>query len=125
MDVADKNEIPRQLLGLPPPVAASDGGVAAILIARGLLRQWCSSDATLLTALRRRIARAIALTAALESGRYPTKRELEAWSFVDDSLQLAFPPLVAAGNGNCDVLLRSIREHETALRQLVSDLLGD
>jgi len=121
-EIGDDSEIPNQLLALPPPVPASDGGLGAALIARGLLRQWCSSDAALKSAIRRRLARAMALVAALETGRYPTRRELEAWSFSEDSVQLAFPLLVATGSGDCEALLAGVREHEAALRRILGAL---
>lgn len=124
-EIDDRSDIPRQLLALPPPVPASDGGLAAALIARGLLRQWCSSDAALHSAIRRRLARAMALIESLEAGRYPTKRELEAWSFAEDSVQLAFPALVATVSGNCAALLRGVREHEAALKAILGTLCSE
>ncbi|HUQ20522.1 MAG TPA: SNF2-related protein [Gemmatimonadaceae bacterium] len=124
-EIDDDNDIPKLLLALPPPVPASDGGLAAALIARGLLRQWCSSDTALQSAIRRRLARAMALVESLEAGRYPTKRELDTWSFAEDSLQLAFPALVATVSGNCAALLVGVRQHESALRNILSILCAE
>lgn len=84
------------LLALPPPVAAKNESVVAALLTYGLLHQWTSSRAALVAALTRRRSRGIALTAALEAGRRPTRAELSAWAHGGDALQLAFPEIVAA-----------------------------
>jgi superfamily II DNA or RNA helicase len=118
-EIADNNAIPRELLALPPAVPPSDGGDGGVFIARSLLRQWCSSDAALEAALRRRLARAIALTDALQSGHYPSEDELSAWSFAEDSVQLAFTSLVATPIGDASHLLESIRAHADAVRRLL------
>ena len=60
-------------MALPPPLPVRDGGLGGVLIARSLVRQWCSSDAALESALRRRLGRSLALIAALESGHYPSE----------------------------------------------------
>ena len=83
------------VLALPPPVAAKNESVVAALLAYGLLHQWTSSRAALVAALTRRRSRGIALTAALEAGRQPTRAELSAWAHGGDALQLAFPEIVA------------------------------
>ena len=118
-EIADNNAIPQALLALPPPVPPSDGGNGEVFIARSLLRQWCSSDAALEAALRRRLARSIALTEALQSGHYPSEDELSAWTFAEDSVQLAFTSLVATPIGDASQLLESIRTHVTAVRGLL------
>ena len=118
-EIADNNAIPRALLALPPPVPPSDGGDGGVFIARSLLRQWCSSDAALEAALRRRLARSIALTEALQSGHYPSEDELSAWTFAEDSVQLAFTSLVATPIGDASQLLESIRAHADAVRGLL------
>ncbi len=123
-ELADEDRVPGQLMALPPPVPVRGGGDGGVLIARSLLRQWCSSDAALETALRRRLARSIALTDALASGHYPSEKEISAWTFAEDSVQLAFPSLVAAPVADCDELLTTIKTHENALRQILS-FLGD
>jgi hypothetical protein len=124
-EIPDGSDIPNQLLALPPPVPLRDGGLGAVLIRRALLRQWCSSDGALEAALRRRLARSIALAAALESGQYPTQAELRAWTFAEDSLQLAFPSLVAASGTSCADLLAGVRAHERALRTVLAGLATD
>jgi hypothetical protein len=82
------------LAALPPPVPASDEGVAAALGTYALVHQWASSRAALVASLKRQLARALALIAAVDDGRMPTRSELAAWSFADDAMQLAFPGLV-------------------------------
>jgi hypothetical protein len=124
-EVEDTSDIPRQLLALPPPVAPRNAGDGGVLITRALLRQWCSSDAALRSALRRRLARSIALAEALECGQYPTSRELSAWSFADDSVQLAFPAFVSTPSGACAELLVAVRQHQAALRRILDSLGAD
>ena len=118
-EIADNNAIPRELLALPPPIPPSDGGDGGVFIARSLLRQWCSSDAALEAALRRRLARSIALTDALQSGHYPSEAELSAWTFAEDSVQLAFTSLVATPIRDASQLLESIRAHSDVVRRLL------
>jgi hypothetical protein len=84
-----------ELLALPAPVRGRDEGEAAALVSYTLLRQWSSSRAALVAGLRRRLAKALALTASLEAGRWPSREELIAWSFGDDALQLALPELLS------------------------------
>lgn len=86
-----------QLLALPPPVATLDESTAATLLAYGLVHQWSSSRAALVAALRRRRTHGLALLAALDAGRYPTRAELAAWTHLGDAMQLAFPELVVDG----------------------------
>jgi hypothetical protein len=124
-EIPDSSDIPDQLLALPPPVPLRDGGLGAVLISRALLRQLCSSDAALEAALRRRLARSLALVAALESGQYPSAAELRAWTFAEDSLQLAFPSLVAASGTSCADLLAGVRAHEAAVRTALTALATD
>lgn len=104
---------------LPPPLPPADGGVAASLVALQLARAWCSSDAALLAAIRRRLATAIAIEHALAAGRLPTHRDLASWTAAaDGSVQLAFPELVAPAAPSSDVaaLLSVVRWHAEALR---------
>ncbi|MFN2563733.1 MAG: helicase-related protein [Gemmatimonadaceae bacterium] len=116
------------LLALPPPLPASDGGDGGALLVYSLVRQWASSRAALRAALRRRLARATGLMAALESGRHPSRAELSAWSYAEDAVQLAFAELVAgpstassAAGAQPDaiVLLAAVRAHEAAVRALL------
>lgn len=121
-ELRDDADVPAALLSLPPPLPVRDGGVGGVLVARSLIRQWCSSDAGLEAALRRRIARSMALISALESGHYPSREELSAWTVADDSVQLAFPSLVATPQSDSTDLLGTIEEHQTALHEVLRSL---
>lgn len=111
------------LLALPPPVPPSDGGDGGALLVWSLVRQWASSQGALAAALRRRLARAAALTAALESGRYPSRSELAAWTFTGDAVQLAFPELVAStASAQAGDLLNTVHTHERAVRALLDTM---
>lgn len=101
----------RAIVNLPPAVPPADGGTAHALLRLGLVRAWSSSHAALRAALRHRLHRATALTAALDAGRFPTQAELRAWSVVDDALQLAFPELTAS---------TAVSDEMPALRDAVS-----
>jgi superfamily II DNA or RNA helicase len=116
------------LLSLPPPIPPSDGGDGGTLLAYSLVRRWASSRAAFTATLRRRLARAVALTAALNAGRYPSRAEIAAWSYAEGAVQLAFPELVAARSDEpsvvdspveVDVLRSAVRAHETAVRELL------
>jgi superfamily II DNA or RNA helicase len=123
--VRDDAPLLRELLALPPPLPPLDGGTGGVLLAWSLLRQWASSRAALAGALRRRIARGIALEAALEAGRYPDRRELRAWSVADDAIQLAFPQLVAGPVEEPSALLTRVRDHLLAVRGLLVRVRSD
>lgn len=115
LTVSDNPSVVRDLMSLPDPVPVRDGGSGGVLIGRGLVHQWASSEAALHTALRRRVARACALIASLEAGTYPSELELRAWTFVDGALQLGFPELLSGKVGDSDALLDSVRGHANAL----------
>ncbi|MDB4911579.1 MAG: hypothetical protein JWO39_2402, partial [Gemmatimonadetes bacterium] len=123
--VRDDGSLLSELLSLPPPLPPSDGGVGGALLTWSLLRQWASSRGALAGALRRRIARGIALESALAEGRYPDRRELRAWSSVDDAIQLAFPQLVAAPVAAADALHARVQEHLAAVRALLARMRSD
>lgn len=114
--ISDDPLIVQQLMDLPPPLPVREGGLAGALIGRGLVHQWASSEAALREAMRRRIAKAAALTASLESGNYPTARELETWIYGDGALQLGFPELLSSPSDDAGALLKSVRSHSAALR---------
>jgi superfamily II DNA or RNA helicase len=119
-DVSDDPRIVTELMSLPPPIPVRDGGLAGILIGRGLVHQWASSEAALHEAVRRRIARASALVASLESGNYPTEAELRTWVYEDGALQLGFPELLSAPVDNATTLLENMRLHTNALHEFLS-----
>jgi hypothetical protein len=117
------------IVALPPPVPPSDGGEAGILLSYSLIRQWASSQGALRHALGRRLARATALLAALESGRHPTRQDLAAWTFAESTLQLAFPNLVVdartgAGLDEAErvALKATIDRHAAAIRTLLGTI---
>ena len=123
--VRDDASLLGELLALPPPLPPSDGGMGGALLTWSLLRQWASSRAALAGALRRRLARGVALESALGEGRYPDRRELRAWSSVEDSIQLAFPQLVTAPNAAPLDLLARVRTHLDAVRALLAQVRAD
>jgi len=118
--VGDDPQLVQSLMNLPPPVPVRDGGTAGALIGRGLVHQWASSEAALCEAVRKRIARAIALCVSLESGTYPTLSELETWIYHDGALQLGFAELLSAPVLGHEELLVGVRAHLAALEALRS-----
>lgn len=116
--VRDDPAIVEALMSLPPPVALRDGGVAGVLIGRGLVHQWASSEAALREALHRRIGRAIALCASLEAGTYPTVKELQRWVYEDGAIQLGFAELLSSATPDHDELLIGLRAHLAGLQAI-------
>lgn len=116
--VSDDQRVVEELMNLPPPLSVRDGGIGGVLIGRGLVHQWASSEAAFHEAIRRRIARATALAASLEAGTYPTARELETWTYGDGALQLGFSELLSAPATNHAELLAAVRVHLDALRKV-------
>ena len=113
--LSDDRRVVEALMNLPPPLPVRDGGLGGVLIGRGLVHQWASSEAALHEAVRRRIARATAMCASLEAGTYPTERELETWTYGDGALQLGFPELLSTFTANHADLLVAVRRHLDAL----------
>ena len=113
-----------ELLALPPPLPVSDGGDGGALLVYTLVRRWASSRAALVASLERRLATALAIESALETGRWPTRAELAAWSVADSVVQLAFPELIATthGEGSAATLLVVVRQHVGAVRDLLRGL---
>ena len=109
------------LLSLPPPIPPSDGGEAGALLAYTLVRRWASSNAALVATLERRLATALAIEHALESGRWPTRRQLSAWSVGESAMQLAFPELIASPSdaGVHATMQDVVRQHADAVRALL------
>jgi hypothetical protein len=118
--LSDRASVVDELMNLPPPLPVRDGGLGGVLIGRGLVHQWASSEAALNEAVRRRIARATALCASLEAGTYPTARELETWTYGEGALQLGFPALLSAPIAEHTELLEAIRVHLNALQQFLA-----
>lgn len=117
-----------EILALPPALPGADEGEATALVTYSLLRQWASSRAAFVAALRRRLAKAIALTNSLEAGRWPTRDELAAWSWAGEAVQLALPDLLAvpaaASSQNTETLLSTVRAHYSGLKGLMGKLRG-
>jgi len=113
--LSDDQLVVEALMNLPPPLPVRDGGLGGVLIGRGLVHQWASSEAALHEAVRRRIARAAAMCASLEAGTYPTQRELETWTYGDGALQLGFPELLSTFTADHTDLLTAVRRHLGAL----------
>ena len=107
--------IPGILLDLPPPLPPSDGGDGGALVVHSLVRQWISSDAALIGALKRRLVRAEALIAALENDTWPSSGELGSWISGDDTVQLGFPGFLAASTSRTRELLPIVECHRAAL----------
>ena len=104
-------------MALSPPIPLRDGGLGGALIGRGLVHQWASSEAALRQAVLRRIAKAAALVASLETGNYPTARELKTWTYCEGALQLGFPELLSSPTGDARILLDAVRSHSDALQE--------
>jgi superfamily II DNA or RNA helicase len=117
-DLTHDDEIPRLLLSLPPPSGPREGGDGGALVVHSLMRQWVSSDRALHRALVRRLQRATALVAALESGTYPTAAELGAWISGEDCVQLGFAELLAPRDARAATLLPVVRTHLSAVQLL-------
>jgi hypothetical protein len=118
VEIGDSPRMVTDLLAVPPPLPARDGGIARALIVRGLVHQWASSEAALRDAIHRRRARGYALRASLEAGSLPTARELSTWVFEDDALQLGFAELLAQPVDDPETLLRQLDAHLDALERI-------
>ena len=124
LELPDDPEMVSRLMSLPAPLPVRDGGSGGSLVNRGLVHQWASSEAALGDALRRRVAKAAALVASLEAGRYPSAAELKAWTFFEDTLQLGFPELLAPEADDSTALLESVVAHAAALETLLKSYAG-
>ena len=125
LTVGDDEELLRAIVALPPPVPPRDGGAAGALLAWGLVREWASSNAALVGALRRRLVRAGAIDSALTGGHLPTRHELAAWACGDGAVQLAFPELIDAPAASDPARLRSVlARHERAVQALLERARG-
>lgn len=123
--IAAEDDVLDDIVALPPGLPLADEGEAHALLRYTLLRQWSSSRAALVSGLRGRLARGIALIAALDAGRLPTRHELAAWSRTDDAVQLAMPELLVPSNiETTDVRAarQSVDDHMDAVRTLLDRL---
>lgn len=117
----DQNTLSR-IMALPAPLPARHGAEAGALIRLGLLRAWCSSQAALAYAVRRRRLRGSALRDALRVGRHPTDRELRSWAVGDEDAQLGFAELLAESTVESAPLLPVLERHLEALADLAEHL---
>jgi superfamily II DNA or RNA helicase len=111
-----------RIMALPAPLPANGGAEAGALIRMGLLRAWCSSEAALADAVRRRRLRGAVLRDALEVGRHPTQAELRSWALSEGEVQLGFAELLAAGPVEHGPLLAVLDRHLEALAALADAL---
>ena len=109
-----------RLLALPRPVPPRDGDDGGILLTYSLARQWSSSRAALTTALRRRLAKGLAMQDSLERGVNPSRAELAAWSYAEGVQQLAFPELLAAPDPASSALLDAVGAHLDGIRDFLA-----
>ncbi len=103
---------------LPPPLPTHDGTAAEALIRIGLLRAWCSSDAALTHAVRKRHMKCLAMRDALLSGRHLTNTELRSWLVADGYDQPGFPELLASHYVESAPLLHTLGHHIDAIATL-------
>jgi superfamily II DNA or RNA helicase len=111
------------LRAITVPLPPRDAALAMGLLRLTLYRRLASTHAALRQSLQRLLGRAMALQDALGAGRYPSARELRAWLFSDDALQLALPGLLApAGLPNeplrLDAHIASLRRALQALARV-------
>lgn len=112
VDAPDDSACLEWLAGLPPPVPPAGGGDGGALLHLSLVRQWASSRAALVAALRRRLATACALEQSLGAGRMPTRPELRTWEIGDDAMQLAFPEIAACPAPDAAIESEQVRHVE-------------
>ena len=126
--LANDDDLLDELVALPPPLPAEDEGEAGALVSYTLLRQWASSRAALVAALRRRFAKALALISSLETGRWPTRDAIAAWSQADTSVQLALPELLSPLGSrlpiDIEAMLVAVRAHADGIRAMLATLRG-
>lgn len=131
--------LPRRIERLPPlPLDGDAAGHARSRLA--LLHAWASSTAALAAMLRRRIARCVAIEAALDAGLAPDAPLLRAWHTDAEgtAVQLALAPLLASSHDRTtttaertavvdayapdDATRRDTATHRRALEQLLRAL---
>jgi superfamily II DNA or RNA helicase len=115
IDISTDERIPALLMGLPPPLPVSDGGDGGALVVHSLVRQWMSSDAALIGALRRRLVRAEAMIAALESDTWPSSADISSWISGEDTVQLGLPGMLASPTQLTRTLMPVVQCHRDAL----------
>ena len=121
LDPIDDSDCLDRILSLPPAIPPRGGGDAGMLGAYSLARQWASSRAALEGALRRRLARGLAIGDALRAGVLPSRQELNAWVMADGDQQLALPELVVGDRAESLAgLVDHVDAHVAGLRELLA-----
>ena len=120
LPLASDDDLLDAILALPPPLGPSHDAAGALVV-QGLVRQWASSEAALRGAVARRLARALALEAALADGHRPDRRALARWA-TEEGAQLGFAALLAPPEPQAAELLPAVREHAMALTALLRRL---
>ncbi|MDQ6830347.1 MAG: hypothetical protein M3081_15930 [Gemmatimonadota bacterium] len=119
LEVGDDVALLEPLLALPPPVPPRGAGHGGALLTISLLKQWASSRAALVGALRRRLERGSALCAALEGGTHPSREELASWLAGDGAVQLGFAGLLAPTSPTSGEMMSGVVAHIRAVRVLL------
>ncbi len=115
--------LPARLSSLPR--VRTDSREAHALLQLGLLHALRSSDAAARVRIHRRIAATIAIEAAADAGIEPTRSVRRAFLSDFDTVQLAFPQLLAPSTGIRDPAeAASAREQRRALQELLPFLTG-
>jgi superfamily II DNA or RNA helicase len=122
IDIPADEDCLNQICALPPCAPTADGEYAHELLTFSLAKQWASSRAALIAALRRRMAMARAMDDALTCGKRLTRAELAMWRYADGAQQLAFPELTSAAAVESRELLEQVRAHHDGVRALVASL---
>lgn len=127
IELDDDSSCLEALLSLPPAVPPAGSGDGGVLLTLGLVRQWASSRAALVAALRRSLAKSLALGDAVATGHLPTREQLRTWRVVDDSMQLAFPEVLSPPVEDPidrGALARALHLHANAASRLLAMLAG-
>ncbi len=115
--------LPARLSSLPR--VSSDSTEAHALLHLGLLHALRSSDAAARVRIHRRIAATIAIEVAVTAGVEPTPAVRRAFLSAGDTVQLAWPQLLAPSTGTCDAAAAaSARAQRHALQKLLPSLTG-
>ncbi len=123
IDLDEAPDVLDALRTLPPAVVPADGSPTPDLDRYTLVRLWASSDAALRRAVRRRLARALAVSDALDAGHHPTRADLHALTRTLDTdastVQLSLVPAALDGPAP-EVARAQIGAHVAALRRVVA-----
>jgi superfamily II DNA or RNA helicase len=123
IEIPAEPAILERILALPPSAAPRDGTPASVLVSAGLAHMWASSDAALLSGIRRRLVLGSALRDVLTAGLVPSRREIVAWVGGEGTAQLGFvnllvEPVLPSATPDIEAL----DGHLLALRELARDV---